>query len=424
MHKPLVAALFATLGLSLTGNAAAQKAPVPASGSDLSQFRSLRAEGLAALDKNDRQNALRLFTEAGHILPDSPSILLLKAQTELELNRRANAKALLSEYVQRGLILDLGRHSEFLPIWDETLEAKLAENRSAKGQMNVLYSLPDLNLIEALTITDDGEIIVSALHTGTVSRLTDKGLEPIVAFRPGVAAQGLAWRDGQLWATTAASRQTKGYDGPGKITSKIIRIDPANGAIAATFNTDIKRRLSDIHAGAEDLYAADFDTGEVLRLSGYKGTPEVLIPEGYLEAPQGLVESADGRYLMVADHSSGLYRVDLHEGSLVRLSAPDNAVLMGMDSLLLYGTDIIAIQNGLKPERILRLRMNSDWSGIETTEILLRGGPDIQEPSGAQIIGDRLIFVARSQWAEFNAQGVTETETPKPALIAEIKLKP
>ncbi|MEM9966245.1 MAG: hypothetical protein AAGC58_12965 [Asticcacaulis sp.] len=424
MKKPLVAALFATLGLGLSGNALAQKTHTVAEGSDLSQFRSLRAEGMAALEKNDRQNALRLFTEAGNILPDSPSILLLKAQAELELKRRPNAKALLSEYIRRGLTLDLGRHSEFIPIWDETLEAKLAENRSAKGAVTVLHTLPDLNLIEALTVTDEGVIIVSAIHTGTISRVTDAGLEKIVAFRPGVAAQGVTWRNGQLWATTAATRQTKGFDGPGKITSKIIRIDPANGTIAETFNTDIKRRLSDIHAGDEDLYVADFDTGEVLRLNGYKGTPEVLIPEGYLEAPQGLVESADGRYLMVADHSSGLYRVDLHEGSLIRLMAPDNGVLMGMDSLLLYGNDIIAVQNGLKPERILRLRMQPDWGGIDSAEVILRGGPDVQEPSGAQIVGNRLIFVARSQWSEFNAQGLSDNDTPKPALIGEITLTP
>ena len=421
MSKPLVAALVATVGIGLSAPVLGQTA---ATGADLSTFRSLRAQGMAALEKNARQDALRLFTEAGNILPDSPSILLLKAQAELELNHRANAKALLSEYVGRGLTLDLGRHSEFIPVWDETLEAKLAENRSAKGTLTVTHSLPDLTLIDGLTLSDTGEIIVSALHTGTISRITDTGLEKIVAFRPGVAAQGLVWHEGAIWATTAATRQTAGFDGPGKITSKLIRIDPATGAITATFNTDLKRRLSDIHAGAEDLYAADFDTGEVLRLNGYKGTPEVLIPEGYLEAPQGLVESADGRYLMVADHSSGLYRVDLHTGSLMRLSPPEDGVLMGVDSLLLYGHDIIAIQNGLKPERILRLRMAADWSAIDRTEVLLRGGPDMQEPAGAQIVGDRLIFVARSQWSEFSTQEMSDTDTPKTTLIGEITLQP
>ncbi|MCP6335836.1 hypothetical protein NL449_27850, partial [Klebsiella pneumoniae] len=85
---------------------------------------------------------------------------------------------------------------------------------------------------------------------------------------------------------------------------------------------------------------------------------------------------------------------------------------------------LIAVQNGFKPNRILRLLMSADWSAVEKAEVLLRGHPDLEEPSGGQVIGDRFVFVARSQWSEFDDKGNIRRDTPAPVVIGEIPLKP
>ncbi|UDF03950.1 hypothetical protein [Asticcacaulis sp. AND118] len=393
--------------------------------SDLGRFHALRAEGMAALQKNDRQTALDRLTQAGEIIPDSPSVLLLRAQAALELKRRPVARAALIDYLTRGLVLDLGRYPEFNTLWDADLESLQAENTRRIGSLSVLHRVEGLNLIEGVAAMDDGTLLGTSLRNGAVGPVSAAGIDQRLSLRAGVAANAIALKDGALWASTAASRQTVGYAPDAKVVSKIIKVDPATGKIRAQFEDKRPdRRLSDLHAGKEDLYVSDGNTGEVLRLTGYQGPLQVLIPEGYLGSPQGLSENADATVLIVADYASGLYRIDLTTGTLARLKAPADTVLLGLDGLYRYGNDLIAVQNGFKPNRILRLKMNADWSAVETTEVLLRGQPELEEPTGGQVIGDRFVFVARSQWSEFDDKGNIKRDTPAPVVIGEIKLKP
>jgi len=396
--------------------------------SDLGQFRTLRAQGMAALQKNDRATALERFEAAAKILPDSPSVRLLAAQAALELKRKPVARAYLIDYLKRGLVLDLGRYPEFNAIWDADLESLQAENTRRTGKMTVVTRLEGLNLIEGVALAPGGGVWATSLRNGAAGPLTGDGaasLDKRLTLRPGVAANAIAFHDGALWASTAASRQTAGFTPGAKISSKIIKVDPATGKILAVFEDKRPdRRLADLHAGREDLYVSDGNTGEVLRLTGYQGTPQVLIPEGWLGSPQGLAENADATVLMVSDYSSGLYRVDLTKGALNRITAPASASLLGIDGLYRYGNDLIAVQNGFKPNRILRLRLNADWSAVEQVEVLLRGDGELSEPTGGQVDGDRFVFVARSQWSEFDDKGNIVRDTPAPAVVGEITLKP
>jgi len=394
--------------------------------SDLGQFRTLRAQGMAAMQKNDRETALQRFEAAVKIQPDSPSARLLAAQAALELKRKPVARAHLIDYLKRGLVLDLGRYPEFNAIWDADLEALQAENTRRTGQMTVLRRLDGLNLIEGVALSGDGTLWATSLRKGAAGPLdAATGLEKRLSLRAGVAANGIAFHDGALWASTAASRQTEGYSAILKVSSKIVRVDPATGKILALFEDKRPdRRLADLHAGKEDLYVSDTNSGEVLRLTGYQGALQVLIPEGWLGSPQGMSENADATVLIVSDYSSGLYRVDLTKGALSHITPPSSASLLGIDGLYRYGNDLIAVQNGFKPNRVLRLRMNGDWSAVERVEVLLRGTSDMAEPTGGQVDGDRFVFVARSQWSEFDDSGHMLRDTPAPVVIGEIPLKP
>ncbi|ESQ81356.1 hypothetical protein [Asticcacaulis sp. YBE204] len=393
--------------------------------SDLGKFRALRAEGIAALQKNERQKALDLITQAGDILPDSPSILLLKAQVELEMKRKTLARAHLVTYLRRGMVVDLKRYTEFEAVWDAELESMQVENASKKGALTMRTEIGDLNLIEGVAVAEDGTLFATALRMGIVGTVGTGGIEKRLGLRAGVAANAIGLRDGVLWASTAPSRQTIGYKADAKLASKIVKVDPSNGKILGQYeNKRPDRRLSDMLLGKEDLYVSDGNTGEVLRLTGYQGTLDVLIPEGYLGSPQGLAENEGATALIVADYSSGLYRVDLAAGTIKRLRAPQNAVLLGLDGLYRYGNDIIAVQNGFKPNRILRLKMSADWGEVESVEVLLRGTDEMLEPTGGQIVGDKFIFVARSQWSEFDDKGNIKNPTPEPAVIGEITLVP
>ena len=100
-----------TLILTLAVTAAQAQTVDPAS--DLGQFRTLRGDGMTALEKGDTAGALNEFDKAQAILPDSPSIPLLRAQAFLKQKRKPEAKAALLDYLKRGNQLDLAKNTEF-----------------------------------------------------------------------------------------------------------------------------------------------------------------------------------------------------------------------------------------------------------------------------------------------------------------------
>lgn len=415
-----------TIGFLLMASLLAGSAHAVDPASDLGQFQAHRAAGMAAFDQNDPTGAMAAFSKAGAILPDSPSILLLKAQVAMKQRKKADAKAALKEYLKRGYVLDLAKNPDFNQVWDAELNDLLELNESPVGQMRVVSNSPGFILAESLAQTEDGaEVFVGGVRTGTVTAISAGGARDVLTFRPGVAAYGLALHDGKLWATTAATRQTETFDPKAKVTSKVVVIDPTTGAIGKSFSDSAKsRRFGKLLAGRDDLYVTDSERGEVLRLAGYDGALETLVPEGYMDSPGGLAESADASSLIVADFVSGLYRVDLGSGSMTRLTPPADGALLGISYLARHGNDLIAIQTGFKPDRVLRLRMSDDWSQVKAVEVLLRSERLLSQPTQGVISGDTFMFIAKSQWDNLDARGNPVKAEPDPAVIGAITLTP
>lgn len=426
MLKPLSLAI-AVAALSASGLTTPLRAQTIDPNSDLGQFRSFRAAGMAAFDRGEAATAMDDFTKAGALLPDSPSILLLKTQVALQQHKMTTAHDALADYLRRGFVLDLDKNPDFNQVWDSAFEDENAANGAAVGEMHVSATLPGFGLSDALAYAPDSDqLITAAIRTGKITAVSAQGTRDVIGLRPGVAAYGLGLRDGVIWATTAASRQTQGFDGKTAISSKVVTISPASGQVTMSFvdGSQTDRRFGHLLMGRDDLYVADQAHGEILRLNGYAGQLQVLVPEGYFDSPSGLAENRDATLLMVSDFISGLYRVDLAAGTMAHLSAPPDAALLGISSLTRYGDDLIAVETGFKPAKVVRLHMSPDWLSVQSVEVLLRSDRWLDQPAQGLVDGDHFIFVAKSQWSNLDDQGNPRSDTPDPAIIGAIDLKP
>ena len=420
MKRILVTLLMS--GVLMAGQAGAQTVDAA---SDLGKFRDYRDAGMKAMDHGDPNAAMANFVKAGEIIPDSPSILLLKVQVAQKQNNLKGARAYLGEYLSRGYVLDLKKYSDFRQFWSDALEARNRQNRSEVGELRVVSSSPDFAITEGIAYAPETtQFFVSGVRTGTVTALTTQGARDVIHFRAGVAAYGLGLRDGKLWATTAASKQTLKFDSKTSIPSKIVVIDPANGQVVQTIVDSAKsRKFGHLLLGAEDLYVADSEHGEILRLNGYKGELQTLVPEGYMDTPDAMAEREGGKTLMVADYISGLYRIDLATGEMKHIAPPADASLLGISFITRYGNDLVAIQTGFNPNRILRLHMSDDWSEVKSVDVALRSDTQLSQPTQGIMDGDTFVFVSKSQWDALDGQG-NATKTPQNAVIAALKIVP
>ncbi len=181
--------------------------------------------------------------------------------------------------------------------------------------------------------------------------------------------------------------------------------------------------VSDLALGPDgSLYAADPGEGRVYRLPPAGDRLEVLVDEGPILSAQGMAASADGRLLFVADYVQGIARVDLETREVVFLETPEDLLVSGIDGLLLAGDSLVGIQNGLRPHRVVRLRLDPSRSRITEGTVLERAHPRFDEPTLGVIVGDALYYVANSQYRLFDANGAPDRERLQEPVVLRLSL--
>jgi hypothetical protein len=125
----------------------------------------------------------------------------------------------------------------------------------------------------------------------------------------------------------------------------------------------------------------------------------------------------------VADFADGLWAVDLSSKNRHRLDAPAGLWLQGLDGLSRARDGFIALQIGLKPERVLRIRLDPDGTQIKNVEILEMSHPDYEGPIQGTVSGKEFIYVANSQLDLGNGEtGAFAAERAHPTVVLRLPL--
>lgn len=404
---------------------------------DLARFRALRSEAVAAAGADDLTGAAERLAGADALIPNHPGVMILQARIAATAGDAHGAMAHLSRYAAAGLAYDVERDPALSSLSDRpdlaSLAARLTANRDPVGddRVTLLAEIEEAVLVESI-VRDvaRGRWLVSLVRGRAVLALDDAGAaSPFLTEAGGAGGMmGLAVdreRD-LLWATSApAPPATFGRPAQDE-TSTLLKIDLATGDVLARYPAptgDGEHALGDLALGPDGtVYVSDSTSGDIFVLRPGAATLEVLVPSGRLGSPQGLVVADDGDALIVADYSSGLHRVSLPDGQVARLSAPADASLIGVDGLVRHGRVLYAVQNGVRPQRVLRLAPDADWTRLETVETVVANLDGIDEPTTGVVYDGDLVFVARSQWSAFGRDGAPTTETVAPARIVRLSL--
>jgi hypothetical protein len=181
------------------------------------------------------------------------------------------------------------------------------------------------------------------------------------------------------------------------------RIDPPQLSPAA--------HLSDLAVGpAGDLAVADPYTGRLYLLPAGAEGLRVLVDVGPLASPQGIAWSPDGKSLFVADYTQGIARVEVPAGTVRLLDVPKDAVVTGIDGLVWTDGSLVGIQNGVRPHRVSRFRLDSSLERVEEVTLLERGQPSFDEPTLGVRVGTELYYVANSQYRFVGDDGTLDLD--------------
>lgn len=412
----------------------------PATESDVMAFRRLRTEGIAAATADDLDLAAALLAQADGRIPNHPGLMALQARVDAARGNGAGAISHLQRYARAGFIMNLERDAALSPLSDMPGFAQAADRIAANAlpigadRLSILASVPGAGLIEGVVRDEAGEgWLVSRVAGRDILRLRGTEFTTFVGATPsieGLLGLALDTDTGILWAASSpappAVHARQGPTGP----AALLQIGLDDGRVRAVYPVPDEPGLEAREHGLGDVavhpdgtvYVSDGLAGEVYRLAPSGAALETLVASGTLGSPQGLVVTPDGTALVIADYSSGLWRVALGGGVPSRMVVPADAGLIGIDGLITDGQAIYALQNGTAPQRVLRLVPDADWTRIDTVEVLAANLPQIAEPTTGLVAGGELVFVSRSQWSDFAADGSLRTPEPAPGIIARLRL--
>lgn len=417
---------------------ALQTAVVPALAEEASpamRFRQLRAEGVAAANANDLATAAAKLAEADGVVANHPGLILMRARIAAASDNPQEALVFWRRYAGLGFASNGARDALYaamvaLPEWAAVADAMTA-NRTPLGELETVASIPGVMAIE--NVVRDGvrnRLLASAIAGRTVVQIGADGVAApyLTADAPVAGVLGLAVDEGRgiLWAASSGMAAAVPADDPLRDRSELLKIDLASGRLLARYRAaDVPRRnFGDVAVGPDGaVYVSDSVAGDVWRLPPDVDALQPLVPSGVFGSPQGMALSADGTALIIADYGSGLYRVQLSDGTVTQMPAPETVSLIGIDTVLRRGGDLVVVQNGTAPMRVLKLGLSPDQTRIGSAQTLAANLEAMADPAGGSIDGDDLLFVALSQLGSFNDAGqLADGATPPPAAIARVPL--
>jgi sugar lactone lactonase YvrE len=230
-----------------------------------------------------------------------------------------------------------------------------------------------------------------------------------------------------LWACVTATPKMARPSAADKGSTGLFKFDLQTGNFLQKYVLPDRRQehwFGDLTIARNgDVYATDSAKPAIYVLRAGGETIEEFLADPYFVNLQGLAFAPDEQTLYVADYASGIFAVDLKAKRVNLLPAPADTTLLGVDGLYFHRNGLIATQNGVNPQRVLRLAFDATRARVVRVEILEANHPAHDEITLGQVLGNDFYYIANAQWWSFNDEGAAVTpEKLKDLIVLRLKL--
>lgn len=230
-----------------------------------------------------------------------------------------------------------------------------------------------------------------------------------------------------LWVCTASHQQMMNYDAAEKGLSGIYKYNLKTGELLKKYllPSQVKGHwLGDLVLNSQgDVFATDSVSPAIYFLNRKTDSLELFLESNAFVNPQGLAFSADGKRLFMADYLKGVFAIDVKTKALSLLTPAGGSTMLGIDGLYYHRGKLIAVQNGVNPNRLVQMSLDKRAASITRFEVLEANNPSFDEPTLGVLDGDNLFYIANSQWGMIDEKGNLGAEDKlKQPIIMKLKL--
>lgn len=398
------------------------------------QAASAVSSAIAAYQAEDYTTFRDQMLIANQHRRDHPTYRYYLAAAHALNGEAARAALVLQDLAALGLHVPAASQDDFAPIAsEESIQnafRALAANLTPTGALDVRHLLSARGGLWEGIAWDKSQsrIFISDLHRAEIHQVDTAGQVSLFTrlSTPGFGCGGLGIDSTRnlLWVSSPAMPEVAGFSEALSGQSQLVAFDLTTGRRVRQLpvpSGDTPHTVVDLTVAPDGtVFAADStspvvwtvapERDEVLRFA-------TIDSPGPRHSLQGTALSPEGNWLLVADYSTGLHAVSASGGESHLLSTdtvPHLGTLLGLDGIALHGNQLLAVQNGVSPIRLLSLKLQFDPSGptpprIIAASVAFSGQPDAADPTLVTLTPDAFLVIGNAGWAHFGANAKPDT---------------
>jgi sugar lactone lactonase YvrE len=404
---------------------------------------TLSREAFAAYQAKDYPRFLALERRALALDPSNPRFVYDVACGEALTGDGAAAVRHLETLLARKLDLGAEGDADFTairgtPEWKHYVE-QLAVLRQPLIRSTTALEVPDRSLVPAGIAVDPatGDTYIGStrrrkiVRCGRDGRVTDfvgEGQDGLLAVASLLLDSGRR----TLFASTATAPHMVGFQEKAPWGAGVMAFDLKTGRLLrkAFLAPDGRHHFLNALAqdGAGNLFVSDSAEPGIYRLAPGASVLESVLPDHLFDSTQGLAFAEDDGVLYVADWTDGLWALDIRSRTRRRLPGPPDVWLGGLDGLTRVSAGFVSVQIGVRPARVVLLRLDAARKSVASVDLLEMARPDYSGPVQGVMDGGDFLYIANSHldlidpksgaFAEEKARPVTILRLPVPTGLA------
>ena len=400
--------------------------------------RHYAQQAVKAYKEKDYAGFLENMKVAVSLRPTHQTYIYNLAVAYALVGNKKEALTWLARGAAMGLIYAVADDEDFNSVKEsaefKAILKKIESNRLPITNSSIAFTVREKGLIPESVAYDPvaKNFYLSSVHKRKILSIDSKGeVKEFATARDGLwSVMGMKVDAGRrhLWVCTVAHPQMENYREEDQGKTAIFKYDLRTGRLVKKYLLSNKPKphwLGDLVVNSRgDVYATDSVSPAIYTIARRKDELELFMEADGFVSPQGLALAADEKHLFMADYSKGIFVIDLQTKNYLNLPPPRDSTLLGIDGLYAYKGDLIAVQNGINPHRVIRLSLNRSASAVERFEVVEANNPLFDEPTLGVIIKDTFYYVANSQWGAIDNKGqLAPAEKLREPVVLKMKLR-
>lgn len=355
--------------------------------------------------------------------PYKSNLLPRLASAYVQLGQTEKANEVLERYAQMGgaLAFREGNLKQFRDSGKLTSLKKIEDNAKPVSVGSRVFAMSDPDLLTEDIAHDakTNRFFLSSVHQRKILSCSNGKCDTFAVNSPqlpllGVLALRVDAKRRILWASSVGMKAASNMRDEDDGKSALLKFDVDTGHLLSSYEPadDRKHALGDMTLGSDGTaYIADGLSGDVFLLKPGASALDALVPHGTFVSPQTPALGSDGKLLYVPDYTMGIAIIHLDNRRVEWLTSTIPVALDCIDGLYLSGNRLIAIQNGIQPERVASFRLRSPVQ-IENFKVLEANWQGLGDPTHGVLVGDSFYFIVNSGWDRMDDDGKFAKGTP------------